>query len=195
MSNLTIYNCGTGYHRGNDDVVMELYRATTSAKDVTDGVGTNSVWTSSDRTTNHSGMVIGNLFAGDIDVNVRKMVEAVKAAWLLDPALTVDMCGWSRGAVTCFKIASVLSRSTVHGLSRRSGHRYSRAPRISRCKTAFLNLTFLVIGRHGNVDIAHRERVVWRSERVTVAGGASQLHHIPPYCWAPAVGKCTHHTT
>jgi hypothetical protein len=117
MVHLTMFNCGTGYTRYRQDVVAQLYNEAkwggTQVKVVTDGVGTTSGW---DEEVEHtlsdvgSGKIRGNLFAKGLKENVRQMVETVVDTYKKDPQMTIDMLGWSRGAVTCFKIANRLSR-------------------------------------------------------------------------------------
>ena len=92
----TAYNCGTGYDRNRDDVVAQLNKETISAHMITDGVG--SRWW----------QVSGKLGGVGADANVEAVVSEVKRRASQIHSMVLNMCGWSRGAVTCIKIANKL---------------------------------------------------------------------------------------
>ena len=62
---------------------------------------------------------MGSAFGVGVDENVEAVVYELQnthsEAWLRKD-LTINMCGWSRGAVTCFKIANRLSKHKYPGL-------------------------------------------------------------------------------
>jgi hypothetical protein len=106
---LTIYNCGTNFHRASGDTVALLYALTLPNQAfITDGVGSGSL------TPNRFGgranpggatKVGGLLFGSGMDANVAAAIDAVRRA---APG-RINMCGWSRGGVTCTKISKQLS--------------------------------------------------------------------------------------
>jgi hypothetical protein len=99
----TVYNCGTGYNRDNNDVVAQLNRETVSLHMINDGPGGGSLLSGNPGgATKLAGLVGGK----GVDANVASAVEEIRRRKL--PSTVVNMCGWSRGAVTCFKIARVL---------------------------------------------------------------------------------------
>lgn len=95
----TAYNCGTGYDRNRDDVVGQLNKETISLHMITDGVGSVGHWV---------GKAKGLLGAVGVDANVSNVVDRVKQLASQVHSVVLNMCGWSRGAVTCFKIANAL---------------------------------------------------------------------------------------
>lgn len=93
----TAYNCGTGYSRNApNEVVADLNRETVSRHMITDGVG--SRWW----------QLSGKLGGVGADANVQEVVKFVQGLAPSHPNMMLNMCGWSRGAVTCFKIANAL---------------------------------------------------------------------------------------
>ena len=108
----TIYNCGTGYNRSKNDVVARLSRVTASPQIIHDGPGSGGLVPF--RGHNPGGATtLGGLIGGTgVDANVVSGVAAVKDALRSGPVL-VNMCGWSRGAITCFKIANALAQDPV----------------------------------------------------------------------------------
>ncbi len=104
----TIFNCGTGYNRNANDIVAQLNREAVSPHIIHDGPGSGGF--APFKGHNPGGAsTLGGLVAGTgVDANVASGVAAVKAALASTPVL-VNMCGWSRGAVTCFKIANALA--------------------------------------------------------------------------------------
>ena len=111
---LTIYNCGTDYDRDNRDVIAKLYKRTTSDKFITDGVGSTAKLSSSKANLKEKHIFkSGSFFAAGVDQNVEDAcwhVVIEYAEHYRKHNLQINMCGWSRGAVTCFKIANILSQ-------------------------------------------------------------------------------------
>lgn len=108
----TAYNCGTGHNRYSDDVVAQLYRETICYRMITDGPGSGGPY-------GHAGLVSkvsalpGLLGGKGVDANVASVVTAVQEFKLINTDLrsgnmVINMCGWSRGAITCIKIANAL---------------------------------------------------------------------------------------
>lgn len=99
----TVYNCGTGYNRNCNDVVAQLNRETVSLHLITDGPGGGG-WTGG----NPGGASkLGGLIGGSgVDANVAAALEEIGRHKVA--SMVLNMCGWSRGAVTCFKIARAL---------------------------------------------------------------------------------------
>lgn len=131
----TIYNCGTAFNSAKDDAVAKLNRMTLSDHDINDGAGSGTfkpdLFGGRDNPggTNKKheiaaigiGAVVagplgaaaapfvvkgleklgGMLFGVGVEHNVRDAVAAIAGK---QPDV-VNMCGWSRGAVTCSKIA------------------------------------------------------------------------------------------
>ena len=101
---LTIFNCGTGYHRNSNDVVSALYHSATSAKYVNDGPGGKPLFQFKKlKVPDLRGLLAGK----GVAKNVANAVEEIKNQ-NANGGLVVNMLGWSRGAVTCFKIANAL---------------------------------------------------------------------------------------
>ncbi|HUI42532.1 MAG TPA: hypothetical protein VL523_11240 [Terriglobia bacterium] len=105
MLKFTAYNCGTGYNRYSNDVVAELYRETTSPCMVTDGVGGGGPHGQAGGAWKVSGLLGGK----GVDANVDDVVSEVERQFAgAHGGMILNMCGWSRGAITCIKIANVL---------------------------------------------------------------------------------------
>jgi len=104
----TIYNCGTGYNRSKSDIVARLNRDTSSPHIIHDGPGSGGFKPGGGHNPGGATTLGGLIGGSGVDANVASGVAAVKAAQRGGPVL-VNMCGWSRGAVTCFKIASALA--------------------------------------------------------------------------------------
>jgi len=120
---ITIYNHGTGdddsckesivtiLHNETgqgqrEDLVKErssvFYRGVDHSVIVTQGVGSGM----------HGSGMSGNLYGADIETNVGPVVDRIEK--LLEEVGAIDcinMCGWSRGGVTCFKQANLLAKS------------------------------------------------------------------------------------
>jgi hypothetical protein len=116
MSNkvFTVYNCGTAYHRDKHDVIANLNRETASPHHVNDGVGSGTpvvggVFGHRENPGSWStpGGLIWGAGAGDI---VEATVDLVGKRFRTGTLDTLNMCGWSRGAVLCFKIANHLAQ-------------------------------------------------------------------------------------
>lgn len=111
-----VYNCGTGFNRDKDDVIAQLNRETLSPHMVTDGPGSGGFkprWAGG-RSNPGGTSTIGGLVGGSgVDANVRTVVAEIRRRKLeAKENLVVSMCGWSRGGITCFKVANALHAST-----------------------------------------------------------------------------------
>jgi hypothetical protein len=112
----TIYNCGTGYNRSANDIVARLNRDTSSPHTIHDGPGSGGFRPGGGHNPGGATTVGGLIGGTGVDANVESGVAAVKQALRAGPIL-VNMCGWSRGAVTCFKIANALAKDpTTSGI-------------------------------------------------------------------------------
>ena len=102
----TAYNCGTGYNRNANDVVAQLNRETISPHMITDGPGGGGPHGQAGGAWKISGLLGGK----GVDANVQTVVNYVRQlAGGAYKDMVLNMCGWSRGAVTCVKIANVLN--------------------------------------------------------------------------------------
>jgi hypothetical protein len=112
VSVFTIFNCGTAFHRDSNDVVAYLNIVTTSPHHINDGPGAkiggaaHNPWDATRLT--------GAAFGVGVDANVDAAVSAIDEHRRLDPTPSVALLGWSRGGVTCFKIANKLQASVEH---------------------------------------------------------------------------------
>ncbi len=99
----TIYNCGTGSNRNSGDVIGQLNNETVSLHMINDGPGGGGP------SGNPGGaFTITGLIGGvGVDANVAHAVAEVKRRKTVG-SMVLNMCGWSRGGVTCFKIAQAL---------------------------------------------------------------------------------------
>lgn len=123
-THLTLYCCGTGYNRDNRDVVANLNRITNSLHAIFDGPGSGGFVPFMGHNPG-GGSTIGGLVAGvGVDSNVDAAIDEIKRRYTTN-RMVVNLCGWSRGAVTCFKIANALATSTE---STRLGRRLSDIP-------------------------------------------------------------------
>lgn len=108
---LTIYNCGTGYNSTSSDIVAQLHRETQSVKHINDGPGSGSVNPFKGDGPGGKLKIAGMVRGAGVDANVDAAVTEVRRRarhWPPGTGMVVNMCGWSRGAVTCFKIANKL---------------------------------------------------------------------------------------
>ncbi len=107
---LTIYNCGTNFHRGSGDTVANLYAQTLPNQAfITDGVGSGSFtpnFLGGRANPGGASKIGGLLFGVGMDANIAAAIEAVRR---LQPG-RINMCGWSRGGVTCTKISRQLAQ-------------------------------------------------------------------------------------
>jgi hypothetical protein len=99
----TVYNCGTGFNRNCNDVVAELNRETVSLHMINDGPGGGGPQGNAGGAWTISGLVGGK----GVDANVAAACSEIKRLKRTD-SMVVNMCGWSRGGITCFKIAHAL---------------------------------------------------------------------------------------
>lgn len=104
----TLYNCGTGYNRNASDIVARLNRETQSPHFITDGVGSGGFKPGKGHNPGGKTTLGGLLGGSGADDNVEAGVDAVTQAMRAGPII-VNMCGWSRGAVTCYKVANALA--------------------------------------------------------------------------------------
>ncbi len=114
MPVLTIYNCGTAFDHNREDVIPELYNATTSTKLITDGVGSKAkVESVGGWRKLAENALTGSAFGVGVDANVNKALSLINALNAAGPAgsLWLNLCGWSRGAVTCFKISNRMQQT------------------------------------------------------------------------------------
>ncbi len=108
---ITIYNCGTNYDRNMTDVVGKLWRNTASDCYITDGVGSPRKKSADlDKKFKEKFAQGGTIFGVGVNGNVARAVEYVEEYDddIQENYLSINMCGWSRGAVTCYKIANAL---------------------------------------------------------------------------------------
>ncbi|MGQ0646379.1 MAG: hypothetical protein ACT4P7_02340 [Gemmatimonadaceae bacterium] len=105
---LTLYNCGTAYHRNSGDTVSKLYGLTLpNERFVSDGVGSGSLKPNrfGGRPNPGGATKLGGLLFGvGMDANVAAAVHCVRDS----QPRRINMCGWSRGGVTCTKISKQL---------------------------------------------------------------------------------------
>ena len=102
----TTYNCGTGYNRYSNDVVGQLYWETVTNCCVTDGVGGGGPQGNAGGAWKISGLLGGV----GVDANVGFVVNEVTSRRTAgNQNMVVNMLGWSRGAMTCIKIANALN--------------------------------------------------------------------------------------
>jgi hypothetical protein len=120
----TVYNCGTAYHRNSPDVIAYMNKVTTTPHFINDGVGSGDLFDPFSTGVGHGNpggahTWSGLAFGAGIEANVTAGIAAIKAQIKLDAATfrghkplppIVNMAGWSRGAVTCYKIANTMSR-------------------------------------------------------------------------------------
>jgi hypothetical protein len=109
---LTVYNCGTNYHKDKHDVVANLNRETSSTHHINDGVGSGSLVRGrflGGRENPGAWTTVGGLvFGAGADAIVGQTVELITAASKERKLDAINLCGWSRGGVICFKIANHL---------------------------------------------------------------------------------------
>ncbi len=113
MGVFTIYNCGTAYNASSGDVIARLHKSTSPVSQcmINAGPGSGSLTPNFlGGTANPGGAstVGGLLFGSGVELNVKSTIEKL---YLMRPQPTVvNLCGWSRGAITCAKIANEMKR-------------------------------------------------------------------------------------
>jgi hypothetical protein len=112
MGVFTIYNCGTAFNANSGDVVSKLWQITPIGQcRINDGPGGGSFKPNRFGGRPNPGgasKIGGMLFGSGIDANINAVLEQI---YMMRPMPTVvNMCGWSRGAITCAKIASKMSQ-------------------------------------------------------------------------------------
>ena len=108
----TVYNCGTGYNRDKNDIVARLNRDTQSPHFITDGPGSGGFMPFKGHNPGGKSTLGGLIGGSGVDSNVDAGLDAVKQAMRAGPII-VNMCGWSRGAVTCYKLANAMAADPV----------------------------------------------------------------------------------
>jgi hypothetical protein len=103
---LTVYCFGTNSDSGDKTITAKLAAKTTSPKFITEGVGSGG-WFKGHSNPGKKTRLNGIAFGAGTDYNVESAVEEI--ADYATPGRAVNLCGWSRGAVTCFKIAHELA--------------------------------------------------------------------------------------
>ncbi|MEM6471952.1 MAG: hypothetical protein AAF802_20500 [Planctomycetota bacterium] len=108
MVPFTIFNCGTGYHRNSNDVVANLFKEVDPQhRFITDGPGSQGSDFDKFR---------GGITGHGVGANVNRAVDEIRERYerlqerSQGTRMVVNLIGWSRGAVTCFKIANKLNR-------------------------------------------------------------------------------------
>lgn len=94
----TVFNCGTGFKSSNKDVIADLWRETHSPKMINDGPGSHC----------NLNKVQGLMFGSGVTNNVQRTIKEIKRLNTTADSMVVNTIGWSRGAITCFKIANAL---------------------------------------------------------------------------------------
>jgi hypothetical protein len=112
MSVFTIYNCGTAFHANSGDIISKLWGLTPRDQcHINDGPGGGTFKPNRFGGRSNPGgasKLGGMLFGSGLEKNVDNVVEML---YLMRPMPRVlNMCGWSRGAITCAKIANKLSQ-------------------------------------------------------------------------------------
>lgn len=112
MSVLTIYCCGTGFNRNKVDIVSSLHLDTASEHTIVDGPGSGpGIWRSPESrglTPGASGGLTGGLGGVGIDANLAWMLDWIRPHLQRSPVSSLNLCGWSRGAITALKFAHAL---------------------------------------------------------------------------------------
>lgn len=109
MGVFTIYNCGTAYNALSGDVIARLYQGTTPQNQcmINAGPGSGSFtpnFLGGTANPGGAGTTSGLLFGAGVEANVSSTIEKL---YLMRPQPTVvNLCGWSRGGITCAKIAN-----------------------------------------------------------------------------------------
>ena len=109
-----VYNCGTGSNRNSPDTVATLHRETITEHIVTDGPGSGGMapsWAGGGHNPGGAGTIGGMLGGTGVDANVNAVAAEIKRrSTEMKQKMVIAMCGWSRGGVTCFKMANALHR-------------------------------------------------------------------------------------
>lgn len=118
MAVLTIYNFGTNSFSGDSTVTAYLAKYTTSPlKFINEGVGSGGKFLGFGRHQNpgDKNRISGMLWGVGTDAAVEAAVKEVERC-RNNPYLklsAVNMCGWSRGGITCFKVANRLYKDPL----------------------------------------------------------------------------------
>ena len=121
----TVYNCGTGFNRerteeligylGSITAGMQAKPQSVTPQDkwmICDGPGSSSQGRDPDAKTPGSGWLKklrGNLTGHGWEQNVGEAMTIIKFIHASNPITTVNMAGWSRGAVTCHMLSHALA--------------------------------------------------------------------------------------
>lgn len=125
----TVYFCGTGFNRERKDELIGNLASITSGMEarpgnysmhdawmIHDGPGSTAHVAGSGAHTPGSGpfkVLRGSLFGHGWDQNVADAMSAIRFTMTNNPITTVNMAGWSRGAVTCHMLAHALAKDPV----------------------------------------------------------------------------------
>jgi hypothetical protein len=121
MQTLTVFCCGTAFHREHPkELIAELFRHTGSEKVIFDGVGSGKKLTGKSHPDTHNpgghNIITGGLFGVGMDENVNAAVKWIIGKYgEFNQQVVVNLVGWSRGGVMCFKVANTLYNKTRFG--------------------------------------------------------------------------------
>ncbi len=120
----TVYNCGTGFNRERTDELIGYLGSITAGMQakpnsvtpqdkwmICDGPGSSSKGINPDAHTPGSGLfkkLRGNVTGHGWEQNVNDAMTIIKFIHAGSPITTINMAGWSRGAVTCHMLAHAL---------------------------------------------------------------------------------------
>lgn len=121
----TVYNCGTGFNRERTEELIGYLGSITAGMQakpnsvtpqdkwmICDGPGSAPSGSNPDARTPGSGFLKklrGNLTGHGWEQNVADAMNIIKFIHGASPITTINMAGWSRGAVTCHMLAHALS--------------------------------------------------------------------------------------
>jgi hypothetical protein len=112
MSILTGYCFGTGSSSSDRTITAKLAAATKQPKFITEGVGSGGrfqVGENPGTTPGNKNIIRGLAFGAGTDHNVAAALDTIDDQVQNMGAVQVNLCGWSRGAVACFKIANAMA--------------------------------------------------------------------------------------
>jgi hypothetical protein len=123
----TVYNCGTGFNRERtEELIANLATITTGTGAtpasinpgsdtwiINDGPGSKAKVAGSGAATPGSGLfkqLRGNISGHGWEQNVANSMNVIRFIHKSSPLATVNMAGWSRGAITCHMLAHALHK-------------------------------------------------------------------------------------
>ena len=126
MATFTVYNFGTCSHSQDRTITAALAATTMSPHFITQGVGSGGIGTAATwknpfkkrhqnpgNATRLTGIFGGKGTDECVANSLRAIEDAVVNRNPYSPPITnINLCGWSRGAVNCFKVAHELSKMT-----------------------------------------------------------------------------------